>query len=372
MTDFTRWLKTTMFKQLQLAIDDTIDQIVSDAYIQSAQSKLSCNFYQAVDQDYIKFYVQKTTDRLQEETIHLAQKEHTMHVDSRKCQSLAIPRELITAQGLCSQRSLLDIAKQQELSKIFKPFTYPFKLVFLDIETDGLDPRVANILQISLIEISTMDNSYHSLCMTDICTTHVKPYIGYEIDTNHPSTAVHQIPQSCIDNAPMFRDIAAEIADSLVHKTLVGFNIHNFDIPILTQHLKRTGKHPSWTHSIDLAQAYWKHFPSTLQQALRTFKITSKGTHDAQKDALACIELFAKLVHQQALPHNPDKLVELLHNPELNETRHGKQIFMETINPYHPWLDDHMDMDDDNIMPVGSKRKCEAPLSIDKPKRVRM
>jgi DNA polymerase III epsilon subunit-like protein len=171
-----------------------------------------------------------------------------------------------------------------------------------------------------------------------MCTSYIKPYDGYKINPNNPSTAIHKIKQIDIDTAPLFNQIAADIVDQMVLCTIVGFNIHNFDIPILTKHLEKAGEKPSWTHTIDLAQVYWKHYPSSLTGALQTLGITSPHkAHDARSDALACINILAGFITNEKLPKSPSALFNIWKEPHKNNNRYGNKI-VRIGNPIHPWI----------------------------------
>ncbi|KDR65171.1 hypothetical protein GALMADRAFT_148920 [Galerina marginata CBS 339.88] len=336
MTDLPTWLKKTLHSQLQEILVDTIPKILQDSYILSTQSNLTANYYQSAQQDYICFYIQSITDRLCKQTTELAQQKSTFLVDSRRCPDHLTNRKCqIPTFRSYSDQNLLDIVKQKEISSTLTSFTYPFRLIFLDIETDGLDLYKSNILQISLLEVLPTNNLVQ---VRDLLTTYVKPSPNYLIDIFNPSTKIHGITQRQIDSAPTFKEIAAGIIDHTMSCIIVGYNIHNFDIPILSRHLHKEGETPAWTHTIDIAQAYWKHYPATLQNALRSFKLSHDKGHDAQKDAYVCIELFSKLIQHGNLPTNPTGFIDLLNDPSRNQHRNGKSIILCNDSASHPWL----------------------------------
>jgi len=336
MTEFNTWLKATLFKQLETILDETIDQMLLDTFTQFSRSPTSRNFYQEVNQEYASFYIHTISHKLQLATTNLA-KNHQFQLDSRKCPqhlkldiySPHIPRQI--------NLDLIDIAKQKDLASIYKPFESHNRLIFLDIETDSLQINKANILQISLLEIKCTHNPLNPFVIKPICNSFIKPSDGYTINPFNPTSSIHNITQEQIDNAPSFDALAPEIADQTVLSTLVGFNIHKFDIPILLKHLHASSEKPGWTHTIDLAQAYWKHFPASLGNALKMLDIQHKPLHNAEHDALACIDLLSKLIHIQILPQNPEGFQTLLQNTSENTSRFGNTIIQRN-QPTHPWV----------------------------------
>jgi DNA polymerase III epsilon subunit-like protein len=224
------------------------------------------------------------------------------------------------------------------LAEVYITFISPHRLVFLDIETDSLNTSAANILQISLLEIECNNNPINPLVIKNICNSYIKPHPNYIINKNDQSTKIHQITQSQINNAPQFNEIAMDIADQLVSTTLVGFNIQCFDIPILCRHLQNSGEDPGWTAAIDLGQAYWKSYPSTLENALKMLDIQHKPLHNAQNDVTACIDLFAKLVNLNKLPKDPQGFQTLLNDTHQNSTKFGRSIIQINEHPTHPWI----------------------------------
>jgi len=329
-----------MLSQITKIITNTCQQMYSDAYIHSKKTNTVNNFFQTVDQEYAIHYITEITNNLQQQMLQLVIN-NKFHIDSRKYKGITqthTPPSPITKQVSHSKYSntLLDTALSTKLFKTFKHFKFPFKLVFLDIETDGLNIRTANILQISLLKIEIDENSHTPFSIQDICTTYIKPYNGYRVNTNDPSFEINKITQKHIDDAPLFKKFAAHIADETVLATIAGFNIHNFDIPILERHLLEAEEKTGWAHTIDIGQAYWKNNPSNLTNALKAFNIKKTlSMHDAANDNIACIHLLEALIRNQQIPHNPAGFISLLDSHE-NINRNNQII--KRNSPSHPWV----------------------------------
>jgi len=332
MTDFDIWLKTNIVNKIKYITINICNQMYLDAYIQTRKENTKSNI-QTIDENYAVYYINKITDQLNQEMCQ-SLLNRNFYINAQKCQNPPENSQIIRYKHI--NNSLLDTAKQSSLYQTFKQFKYPFKLTFLDIETDSLDIHTSNILQISLMSINLEEQSATPFIIKDICTTYVKPYEGYTIDTQNSSFKVNNITQEQINKAPLFKSIASEIVDQTILNTLVGFNIHQFDIPILKRHLQIAGEKPGWTHTIDIGQAYWKFYPSTLSNALKTLGIQHNfQMHDAKSDNIACMHIFEALIQNKNIPNNPEQFLSLI-NSDTNRTRYN--FILEQSNPTHIWI----------------------------------
>ena len=186
-------------------------------------------------------------------------------------------------------------------------------VTFFDVETTSLDPARSAILQIAIItdkEDGTQEK----------WTTKIKPR---EVELRFADKQALEICRYNDEDwadAPMFEDIAHEIARRLVWGPIVGHNVQ-FDISHLTAAFKRRG----WTQigrndniyrvienkekkykfgypAIDTcALAYI--FMQTERQSLdhlRTELLLNTGaSHDALSDTKACKEIFYHILNTQ-------------------------------------------------------------------------
>ena len=331
MLDFQVWLEESITETLQTITKNIYNQIQLDAQIQTNRNN---NLFHILDKEYAIHYINKITHQLNQQMSN-AIPDHTLYIKTKEhIKTNALPIEYPHIND-----SLLDIAKQTQFYTSFKEFEYPFQLAFLDLETDSLDIQSANILQISLIKIQIEERSTTPFIIQDIITTYVKPYEGYTINESNPSFKINKITQQTIDQAPLFKQIASTISDGSVMKTIVGFNINQFDIPILKRHLHKFGEEPGWTHTIDTAQAFWKYYPSTLTNALKTLGIKDTfQIHNAKYDNLACIHILQNLIQNKHIPDNPKDFLNFIHQ-DTNKTRRSHII--EKNNSSHPWVDNN-------------------------------
>lgn len=206
------------------------------------------------------------------------------------------------------------------------------KLAFIDLETDGLDIKKANILQISIIIPN--NKTYY------VFNSFIKPPNNYRIDEKSPSFKVNNITQDKINNAHTFNEIAIDIADILHGTTVVGFNIHNFDLPILTRHFQNSEvKHTSWTFSIDLAQNFWKYKKLTLEKALQDYHLDPiTEPHNALADTSACIRLMCTMIEMQQLPASFSDMIKHIEQAGRTKPSKNSNIIRANFDAKHPWL----------------------------------
>ncbi|MBN1894876.1 3'-5' exonuclease [bacterium] len=174
-------------------------------------------------------------------------------------------------------------------------------VVFLDLETTGLDTRNDRIVQIALIRVNT-DRTIVS-------------WSGL-VDPGMPippeATAVHGIHDGMVKGKPVFGDIAGEILDFIRDSDLAGFNIARFDLPMLQSELSRCGKSFTLqnTSVLDAQVIFHKMEPRNLEAAYRFYcnKHLEKA-HDAAVDVRATLEIFnSQLSRYSALPQDVPSL----------------------------------------------------------------
>lgn len=364
--DFTTFLKKESIQQLKHIVNQCINEIYLDAYLQTKKSNLVNNFYQSANEDYAQYRINQITSNLNQKLVEIFKNTKPNLIDSRKCPPHIQPNKPYIPVKLNQiNNQLIDTAKQREFAKLFESYKFPKSLTFFDIETDGLQLN-CNILQISLLKVQVQNNPYNPLIIENTLTTYIKPFEGYVVDKQNPAIQINKITQENINNAPTFKQIAANISDALVLDTLVGFNINKFDIPILIRHLQSTCETPSWSHTIDLATAYWKHYPSTLEKSvMHLTNMKYQNLHNAQNDAAICIDLFAELIKNNKIPNTATELLNMWKYPELNEIRNN-QIVSLNNHISHPWISPSWQKlyQDNHPAPNTSNNNQETPILL--------
>lgn len=171
-------------------------------------------------------------------------------------------------------------------------------LVVFDIESTGTDPATDAIITIAIRKIvpdCPVDATLHWIC---------KPW--KEIPES--ATEIHGITNSEVALLDGFSKIAQEVFGSLKGCDLCGFNLSNFDIPILWEEFYRCGITWDLTgiHVIDCGTIFKIMEPRDLTAAVKFY--TGKDhsqAHEAQADVAATISVLEGQIEQYFRGMNP-------------------------------------------------------------------
>ena len=186
-------------------------------------------------------------------------------------------------------------------------------VTFFDVETTSLDPTRSAILQIAIIT-DKEDGTQ------EVWSTKIKPR---EVELKFADKQALKIcgySNEDWKDAPMFEEVAHEIARRLVWGPVVGHNVQ-FDISHLTAAFNRRGWDPITRNdniysvlenkekkykfgypAIDTCALAYIFLPSERQNLdhLRTELLLNTGpSHDALSDAKACREVFYHVLNTQ-------------------------------------------------------------------------
>jgi DNA polymerase-3 subunit epsilon len=181
-------------------------------------------------------------------------------------------------------------------------------LVFLDLETTGVNPAVDRIVELSLVKV-------HPLGLRETMTRRVNP--GMPIPPQ--SSAVHGITDADVAGAPTFAQVASELLAFVGEADLAGFNVQRFDLPMLQRELVQAGLRLDLNGRaiVDAQVIYHRRVPRDLSAAYRLY--CGKDLHDphtAQADVEACVEILdAQLAAYPDLPRTPQELADLFTPP---------------------------------------------------------
>ena len=207
------------------------------------------------------------------------------------------------------------------------------QLAFLDIETDGTNINTANILQIAIIK-PIIDPNHDTLSYFTSWSSYVLPWEGY---TQSDNTAYHinhigdkQLEKAFdIDMAIMFATY------HLCNTVIVGYNVNNFDIPILKRHCEYFEEPLLYKYSIDLYPTIWKDKKQKLGDAIKAYNLPmNSNPHDATADASCCIDLLSEIIERNELPNTEEDLLDLFSSPK-NIWQHFGPNKIIDINPDH-------------------------------------
>ena len=157
-------------------------------------------------------------------------------------------------------------------------------IVFLDLETTGINIVTDRIVEIALIKVKT-DGGEEELMMR----------INPEMHIPEEASLIHGIYDEDVKDEPTFREVAKNLAQFLEGCDLVGFNSNRFDIPLLAEEFLRVDvdidlkKHKF----IDVQAIFHKMEKRTLAAAYKFYcNKELVGAHNAMVDTKATYEVL--------------------------------------------------------------------------------
>ena len=183
-------------------------------------------------------------------------------------------------------------------------------LVVFDIESTGVNPMRDRIVELAVLKISP-DGAMQST------VRRVNP----EMPIPPGATAVHGITDADVADKPPFSVIATNFARYLDDCDLGGYNLLNFDVPLLQAEFQRAAVPFSLEgrRIIDVYNIFCKLYPRTLTAAYRFFCGRDlDDAHAAAADTQATWEVL---------------LGQLARHPELPRDVAGLAAFSEMIDP---------------------------------------
>lgn len=161
------------------------------------------------------------------------------------------------------------------------------KLCFLDLETTGLQIGVDKIVSIAAV-IEEDRGSVGGTSSFGHCVNPGRP-IPKEVED------LIGISDEDVRDLPPFSTLAPIVADVLAGCVLVGFNIHNFDLPILAEEMLAAGVPFDWQAFtvIDCGSIFKKKEERTLTAALQFYcGETAENAHNAMADVNSTRKVF--------------------------------------------------------------------------------
>lgn len=176
-------------------------------------------------------------------------------------------------------------------------------LVFIDLETTGINVASDRIVEISSLKVNPNG-------IEQWMTTLVNPGIPIPPKV----TAIHGISDSDVADAPTFKEIAKTLTTFLEGCDLAGFNAMKFDIPVLAEEFLRANVDFNFIKRkyIDVQVIFHKKEQRTLEAAVRFYcKKELENAHSAKADTAATYEVLkAQLDTYSDLENDVDKLAE--------------------------------------------------------------
>lgn len=180
-------------------------------------------------------------------------------------------------------------------------------LVFLDLETTGVDAAKDRIVEISLVKVYPDGRE-------EIKTRRINP--GMPIPPE--SSAIHGITDEDVRDEPHFEQLAKSLASYIEGCDLAGYNSNKFDIPVLAEEFLRAGVEIDLKRCrfIDVQTIFHKMEQRTLVAAYRFYCSKElEGAHSAEADTLATYEVLkAQLDRYPDLENDVDFLSKFTDN----------------------------------------------------------
>ncbi len=184
-------------------------------------------------------------------------------------------------------------------------------IVSFDLETTGLDVQNDRIIEISCIKILPDGRR-------DILTRRCNPGVPIGPD----ATRVHGMTDADVAGQPSFASLAPQLLSFFRDADLTGFNIEQFDLPMLRREFERVEVvfPEAPVHIIDSWRIFLRNEPRDLAAAYRFYCGASlKDAHSAEADAQAAANiLLAQIKRYPALPRSVEDLHAYCHqkNPD--------------------------------------------------------
>ena len=176
-------------------------------------------------------------------------------------------------------------------------------LVVFDIESTGVNPMRDRIVELAVLKI-----------MPDGTSQSTVRRVNPEMPIPPGATAVHGISDADVADKPPFSVIAANFARYLEDCDLGGYNLLNFDVPLLQAEFQRAAVPFSLEgrQIIDVFNIFCKLYPRTLTAAYRFFCGKDlDDAHSAAADTQATWEvLLGQLARHPELPRDVTALAE--------------------------------------------------------------
>ncbi|MDD2564876.1 MAG: 3'-5' exonuclease [Salinivirgaceae bacterium] len=173
-------------------------------------------------------------------------------------------------------------------------------LIFFDLETTGIDVATDRIVEIALLKIfpDGREETYEK---------RINPGMPIPPET----TEIHHITDADVVNAPVFKEVAKEIARFIEGCDLAGYNSNKFDVPLLAEELMRAEVDFDLRKCkfVDVQNIFHKMEKRTLAAAYKFYcNQDLVNAHSAMADTRATYEILkAQLDRYQNVPYEDNK-----------------------------------------------------------------
>lgn len=213
--------------------------------------------------------------------------------------------------GICnpgSSKGVWCIAALKLCQRLVSRFESPnmADMVIYDLETTGVNPKTANIVEIAAHRLSAMGDEvehYYRL---------VKPPGGHIPRT---STRIHKIDEQTVKDSPGIEMVLPEFCGFIQDRILIGHNVAEFDNPIferdLRTYLKRGLPNPHYD-TLVTARRLFPRQRCSIAALAEKFGIEHGRLHSALEDVEVNREILKALIKIDARKREVKSLTEFL------------------------------------------------------------
>jgi DNA polymerase-3 subunit epsilon len=180
-------------------------------------------------------------------------------------------------------------------------------LIFFDTETTGVDRVKDRIVELSIIK-------FYPDGQREIRTERFNPTIPIPVG----ATDVHHIRDSDVKDCPTFAEKAAEISKYFSGCDFAGYNIIDFDIPIIVEEFLRAGvdlPFNNGTKFLDALKIFYQNEKRDLESAYQFYCSKElSNAHSAEADALATIEILNSQIERYGIGNSVDSVHQISGN----------------------------------------------------------
>ncbi|HPT31035.1 MAG TPA: 3'-5' exonuclease, partial [Prolixibacteraceae bacterium] len=163
-------------------------------------------------------------------------------------------------------------------------------IIFLDLETTGINIATDRIIEIALLKIHP-DGTEEERVMR----------INPGMPIPEKSTQIHGISDEDVKNAPVFKEVAKNLAKFMEGCDLAGFNSNRFDIPLLAEEFLRVDVDIDFKKRkfVDVQAIFHKMEKRTLAAAYKFYcNRDLADAHQAMADARATYDVLMAQLDQ--------------------------------------------------------------------------
>ena len=179
-------------------------------------------------------------------------------------------------------------------------------MVVYDLETTGLNPKTAEIVEIAAHRLSAIGDEvdrYYRL---------VRPPGGH---IPQSATRIHGVDTETVKSSPGIEMVLPEFLGFIQNRILIGHNVAEYDNPILARDLRRYLKTDLSAPHYDTLATARRLFPRqrcNMGALAEKFEIEHGRLHSALEDTRVNREIFKELIKIDAHKREAKSLTELL------------------------------------------------------------